>query len=151
MVRPIQIPNGNFETGVFFPWRDIGRTTIGTTPNSGGFNAFLIARPFEFASITTRVNLGPPEPQGFYQLFFFVSRGTIASTGTLVISLSNSLAPPFIIPLEDITDIREGYSFFSLRIADSSLLSRNNDISFELNGGAITTSLLIDDVQMIAV
>jgi hypothetical protein len=63
LARNIPVPNGNFETGILAPWREIGRTSIGTTPNSERYNAFLIARPFEYASITNRVNLSPPGPE----------------------------------------------------------------------------------------
>lgn len=149
MARRIQVPNGGFESGVFPPWRDVGRTSIGTTPRTGRYNAFMIARPFETASIATRVNLGPPEPQGLYSLVFFASRGTIATTGTLVVSFTSSTKPPLIIPLSNVPLVRQ-YGLYVLAVPVNALRSRNTDIRFELNGGRTTTSVLIDDVQIVA-
>lgn len=152
MARIIQVPNGGFESGDFFPWRDVGRATIGTAPNTGQYNAFLLARPFESTSITTRLNLSPPEPRGFYSFLFWATRASFTVTGTLVVTFATSILPPLIIPAGNIPLVTEGYRPFTLRVPASALQSRNTDVRIELNGGGggTSTSVLIDDAVVVA-
>lgn len=150
--RVSQVRNGGFETGDFFPWRDVGNVSVTSGfPRTGRFAAFFVVLPNRTASITQQVRLGPPGPRGIYVVSLWVARTTFNTNGTLVVSMSSSVQPPLIIPFSEIELV--SYRAGVLGIPASALLSRTNDLRIEVNAGPSRSSvgLEVDDVRIQAI
>ncbi|MBD0383300.1 hypothetical protein [Paenibacillus sedimenti] len=144
------VSNGGFETGGFFPWRDVGNVSVTSGfPRTGRFAAFFNVLPNRTASITQQVRLPPPGPRGIYLVSLWVARTTFNTNGTYVISLSSSVQPPAILQMKFLIP-ELSYKRRGLSVPASALRSRTNDLRIELNAGPGTSSvgLEVDDVQI---
>lgn len=147
--RISQVRNGGFESGNFFPWRDVGNVSVTSGfPRTGQYAAFFVVLPNRSASITQQVRLGPSGPRGIYVVSLWAARTTSATNGTLVVSLSRSVQPPLIIPFRNIGLLN--YRAGVLSVPASALTSRTTDLRIEANAGPGTRSvgLEVDDVRI---
>ncbi|MCY9517196.1 hypothetical protein [Paenibacillus apiarius] len=142
--QPI-VRNGGFESGTLFPWSDVGDVTVRSgLPRRGSYYALILASPSGSSSLSQRITL---DRSRSYLLSIYVARTSRQTTGTLVVSLSNSVLRPLIVPLSDIELVRYGYKL--LNIPANSLTTGNNILRIELNGGGTTAvSVALDDVRI---
>ncbi|OIJ20899.1 hypothetical protein BKP45_07780 [Anaerobacillus alkalidiazotrophicus] len=146
----MSLTNGGFEQGVLLPWRDTGnvsliKSSIGA--RTGQYYVYMSARRFGTASISQYINLRdvPRPTEGNYELIFFITRLTGFTDGRIVVSFSNYLGAPIIIPYDNIP-YENKYFRFAYRIPMNGFRSSLTDLRIEINAGAESMAVRLDDV-----